>query len=83
MKNYNYKRTTAKVRQPDGSYKYKGFYGKTGKELTAKVKAAQEKAEAEYQKFIQKNLSPVEKEYLEVIKNLEKNKKKNLLQNQQ
>ena len=35
-------------------------------------KQAVEKAEAEYQKFIQKNLSPVEKEYLEVIKNLEK-----------
>lgn len=49
MKNYNYKRTTAKVRQLDGTYKYKGFYGKTGKELTAKVKAAQEKAETEYQ----------------------------------
>ena len=32
-------------------------------------------AEAEYQKFIQKNLSPVEKEYLEVIKNLEKTAK--------
>ena len=39
-------------------------------------KQAVEKAEAEYQKFIQKNLSPVEKEYLEVIKNLEKTAKK-------
>jgi hypothetical protein len=38
-------------------------------------KQAVEKAEAEYQKFIQKNLSPVEKEYLEVIKNLEKTAK--------
>lgn len=38
-------------------------------------KQAIEKAEAEYQKFIQKNLSPVEKEYLEVIKNLEKTAK--------
>ena len=34
-------------------------------------KQAVEKAEAEYQKFIQKNLSPVEKEYLEAIKILE------------
>ena len=40
-------------------------------------KQAVEKAEAEYQKFIQKNLSPVEKEYLEVIKNLEKTAKEN------
>ena len=40
-------------------------------------KEAVEKAEAEYQKFIQKNLSPVEKEYLEVIKNLEKTAKEN------
>ena len=31
-----------------------------------------EKAEAEYQKFIQKNLSPIEKAYLEAIKNVEK-----------
>jgi hypothetical protein len=31
-----------------------------------------EKAEKEYQKYIQKNLSPVEKAYLETIKNLEK-----------
>ena len=38
-------------------------------------KQAVEKVEAEYQKFIQKNLSPVEKEYLEVIKNLEKTAK--------
>ena len=38
-------------------------------------KQAVEKAEAEYQKFIQKNLSPVEKAYLEVIKNLEKTAK--------
>ena len=38
-------------------------------------KQAIEKAEAEYQKFIQKNLSPVEKEYLEAIKNLEKTAK--------
>ena len=40
-------------------------------------KQAVEKAEAEYQKFIQKNLSPVEKEYLEAIKNLEKTAKEN------
>lgn len=40
-------------------------------------KQAVEKAESEYQKFIQKNLSPVEKEYLEVIKNLEKTAKEN------
>ena len=44
----------------ESSYEYNGF------------NTALEKAEAEYQKFIQKNLSPVEKEYLEVIKNLEK-----------
>ncbi|MBR6582316.1 MAG: virulence RhuM family protein [Treponema sp.] len=41
-------------------------------------KKAVEKAEAEYQKFIQKNLSPVEKEYLEVIKNLEKTAKEKM-----
>ena len=41
-------------------------------------KQAVEKAEAEYQKFIQKNLSPVEKEYLEVIKNLEKTAKEKM-----
>lgn len=35
-------------------------------------KKAIEKAEEEYQKFIQKNLSPVEKDYLETIKSLEK-----------
>lgn len=52
----------------------------TGKEVldnAGKIshKKAIEKAEAEYQKFIQKNLSPVEKDYLEVIKNLEKTTK--------
>ena len=41
-------------------------------------KQAVEKAEAEYQKFIQKNLSPVEKEYLEVIKNLEQTAKEKM-----
>lgn len=41
-------------------------------------KQAVEKAEAEYQKFIQKNLSPVEKEYLEAIKNLEKTAKEKM-----
>ena len=41
-------------------------------------KQAVEKAEAEYQKYIQKNLSPVEKEYLEVIKNLEKTAKEKM-----
>ncbi|MBQ4553932.1 MAG: virulence RhuM family protein [Spirochaetaceae bacterium] len=41
-------------------------------------KQAVEKAEAEYQKFIQKKLSPVEKEYLEVIKNLEKTAKEKM-----
>lgn len=40
-------------------------------------KQAVEKAEAEYQKFIQKNLSPVEKEYLEAIKILEQTAKEN------
>lgn len=40
-------------------------------------KQALEKAEAEYQKFIQKNLSPVEKAYLEAIKDVEKVAKKN------
>ena len=38
---------------------------------------ALEKAEAEYKKFIQKNLSPVEKAYLETIKELNKDAKKN------
>ena len=38
-------------------------------------KQALEKAEKEYQKYIQKNLSPVEKAYLETIKNLEKEAK--------
>ncbi len=37
---------------------------------------AMKKAEAEYQKFIQKNLSPVEKAYLETINSLEKKSKK-------
>ena len=55
----------------------------TGKDIlenTGSVshKQAIEKAEAEYQKFIQKNLSPVEKEYLEVIKNLEKTAKEKM-----
>ena len=53
----------------------------TGKEILENAgsvshKQAIEKAEGEYQKFIQKNLSPVEKEYLEVIKNLEQTAKK-------
>ena len=52
----------------------------TGKDILENAgsvshKQAVEKAEAEYQKFIQKNLSPVEKEYLELIKNLEKTAK--------
>ena len=52
----------------------------TGKDILENAgsvshKQAIEKAEAEYQKFIQKNLSPVEKAYLEVIKNLEKTAK--------
>jgi hypothetical protein len=52
----------------------------TGKDILENAgsvshKQAVEKAEAEYQKFIQKNLSPVEKAYLEVIKNLEKTAK--------
>lgn len=38
-------------------------------------KQAIEKTEKEYQKYIQKNLSPVEKAYLETIKNLEKEAK--------
>ncbi len=55
----------------------------TGKDILANAgsvshKQAVEKAEAEYQKFIQKNLSPVEKEYLEVIKNLEKTAKEKM-----
>ena len=41
-------------------------------------KQAVEKAEAEYQKFIQKNLSPVEKEYLEAIKILEQTAKEKM-----
>lgn len=52
----------------------------TGKEVLDNAgsishKQAMEKAEAEYQKFIQKNLSPVEKAYLESIKLLEKSAK--------
>lgn len=52
----------------------------TGKDILENAgsvshKQAVEKAEAEYQKFIQKNLSPVEKEYLEAIRNLEKTAK--------
>lgn len=39
-------------------------------------KQAMEKAEKEYKKFIQKNLSPVEKAYLETIQMLEKKTKK-------
>ena len=38
------------------------------------------KAETEYQKFMQKNLSPVEKAYLETINSLEKKSKKNASQ---
>lgn len=38
-------------------------------------KQAVEKAEAEYQKFIQKNLSPVERDYLNAIKELEQTAK--------
>lgn len=54
----------------------------TGKEVlegagSISNKQALEKAEAEYQKFIQKNLSPVEKAYLEAIKDVEKVAKKN------
>ena len=55
----------------------------TGKDILENAgsvshKQAVEKAEAEYQKFIQKNLSPVEKEYFEVIKNLEKTAKEKM-----
>jgi hypothetical protein len=54
----------------------------TGKDILENAgsvshKQAVEKAEAEYQKFIQKNLSPVEKEYLEAIKILEQTAKEN------
>ena len=56
------------------------IFSSTGKDILENAgsishKQAVEKAETEYQKFIQKNLSPVEKEYLEVIKNLEKTAK--------
>lgn len=52
----------------------------TGKEIlegagSVSHKQALEKAESEYQKYIQKNLSPVEKAYLETIKTLEKEAK--------
>lgn len=52
----------------------------TGKEILESAgsvshKQALEKAEREYQKYIQKNLSPVEKAYLETIKILEKEAK--------
>ena len=53
----------------------------TGKEIltnagTISHKQAIEKAQSEYKKFIAKNLSPVEKEYLNAIKMLEKTSKK-------
>ena len=52
-----------------------------GKEIltdagTISHKQAIEKAQSEYKKFIAKNLSPVEKEYLNAIKMLEKTSKK-------
>lgn len=52
----------------------------TGKEIldgagSVSHKQALEKAEKEYQKYIQKNLSPVEKAYLETIRALEKEAK--------
>lgn len=52
----------------------------TGKEIlegagSVSHKQALEKAEREYQKYIQKNLSPVEKAYLETIKTLQKEAK--------
>ena len=52
----------------------------TGKEIlegagSVSHKQALEKAEKEYQKYIQKNLSQVEKAYLETIKTLEKEAK--------
>ncbi|MCQ2973585.1 MAG: virulence RhuM family protein [Bacteroidales bacterium] len=52
----------------------------TGKQVLDNVgsvshKQAVEKAEAEYQKFIQKNLSPVERDYLNAIKELEQTAK--------
>jgi hypothetical protein len=40
-------------------------------------KKAMEKAEKEYKKYQVKTLSPVEKDYLEVIKNVEKKVDKN------
>lgn len=54
----------------------------TGKKVldnsgTISHKKALEKAECEYQKFIQKNLSPVEKAYLDTICQLEKEAKQN------
>lgn len=53
----------------------------TGKEILTNAgaishKQAIQKAEIEYKKFIAKNLSPVEKEYLNAIKMLEKKSKK-------
>lgn len=52
----------------------------TGKEIlegadSVSHKQALEKAEREYQKYIQKNLSPVEQAYLETIRTLEKEAK--------
>ena len=57
----------------------------TGKEVlegAGKIshQQAMKKAETEYQKFMQKNLSPVEKAYLETINSLEKKSKKNASQ---
>lgn len=40
-------------------------------------KQAIEKAEGEYQRFIQKNLSPVEESYLDTIRKLNKTAKEN------
>ena len=39
-------------------------------------KQAIDKAEAEYKKYVQKNLSPIEKEYLDTIKAIEEKAKK-------
>lgn len=48
-----YQRKNVKVRQIDGSYKWKCIYAKSKRELSAKIRAVQEDAEREYQNSIQ------------------------------
>ena len=47
--NYTYKRKDVLLRQLDGSYKRKSIRAKTDKELNAKIKKKEDKAERAYQ----------------------------------